>query len=157
MFLKEQGLKVYIYASDKESENRKIVIPESDFGFNKIKKRHLFFINLLKNRTFLKEYYEIVNDSVLSGPEQVVNIKKSSKKVISFNGFWQKKSFVDEYFDNIKKIILDNKDIKASNTTKKEGSTMVHVRRTDYKNNKEILKSNYYKNSLNYAKKILKF
>ena len=91
-----------------ESENRKIVIPESDFGFNKIEKRHLFFINLLKNRTFLKEYYEIVNDSVLSGPEQVVNIKKSSKKVISFNGFWQKKSFVDEYFDNIKKIGLQS-------------------------------------------------
>ena len=28
------------------------------------------------------------------------------------------KSFVDEYFDNIK-IILDNKDIKASNIQKK--------------------------------------
>ena len=156
MFLKEQGLKVYIYESNKESENRRIVIPESDFGFDKIGKRHLFFINLLKNTNYLKEYYGIVNDSVLSGPEQVINIKKSSKRVVSFNGFWQKKIFVDEYFDNIKKIILDNKAIKASNTTKKEGSTMVHVRRTDYKNNKEVLKSDYYKNSLEHCKKNIK-
>ncbi len=152
ILLKKQGLDIYIYESDKESHNRKIVIPNSEFGLKKIGRKDLFLVNILKSTFFLKNYYEIVNDLMLSNLEQINDIKKSPKKIISFNGFWQKKEFVDEYFNDIKNVILENNIIKQSRTQNIKGSTLVHVRRTDYKDNNEVLSSKYYQHSLKYCK-----
>ena len=69
-----------------------------------------------------------------------------------FIGYWQSLKYLEKNQDYLIKSLSKNEEIKKGfNTKAKNGSTLVHVRRTDYERMGEELNLDYYSSSLKYC------
>lgn len=147
IFLQKRGYDVYI----NDQENLSYFDPKILKIKSSSNLQHKLIQLSSNNKIFQKlfcDYYD--NNSDLTNI-----IERNPKKYITFlNGYWQKNLYVNE---NEKKIqeLIDSAYLKHSLTSKElrsSNSALIHVRRTDYIKNGEILSLNYYENSMSYLK-----
>lgn len=127
---------------------RELIFPPSFYGFEQVSKKQHMLINSFNN-VKTKNYFPIRFHPVkpINDPNQV---SKSKLKLFLFSGYWQN----IKYIESNKKFLLDcfKKNEIVLNTNSKKGSTLLHIRRTDYLNINENLNSSFYKNAIEYCK-----
>ncbi len=70
-----------------------------------------------------------------------------------FIGYWQSLEYLEENHDYLINALSKNEEIKKGfNANAKKGSTLVHIRRTDYERMGEELDLKYYSTSLKHCK-----
>jgi len=149
--LKKQGVNVYIY-----NPTKKYYLEPSEFGFNKLKGLKFLSLEIYKKLNKKNNNYLLINS------EQIINKKFDvkelyvDKKVISFNGFFQDYSFVQENISQIRDAISQSTNNINSDQNNLIPNTMLHVRRGDYLELGEELSINYYKEAISYCKKNIK-
>ncbi len=164
-YLKDSGFKVYInlynfrrVVNEKNSiiTNRELILPLDYFKFDEIKsnnflkydlvdKLKLNNLNLFKSNKLIKQYFSWFNDKNLD--------LNNASKFNRFTGYWQTLKILEHNKNFLIEGLSKNKQIADGlNFVPKEGSTALHVRRTDYLSMGEELTEDYYKASLEYAK-----
>lgn len=158
--LENLGLKVYIdtdnylkknIRSDVDVENRELTLPIELYGFKKVPyylKILLFLNNKLRNYSFKNSKFLPVgrfNDKNFNGDFKTIN---------QFVGYWQDIDLINDYRDFLLSKLTQEPKINQSLIQEPiKGSTMIHVRRKDYLSMGEELGLDYYKISINLAKK----
>ena len=155
--LKEKGFKVFINTGVLKKvlneENpvitrRNLVLPVNYFGFKELNNFQYQLIKTLEKfpfRIFVKKFNEN-------------NFEVSQTKTLNlFSGYWQDFRYINENKKFLIEALSKNKKIKESiKFIPFNGSTALHVRRTDYIPLGEELSVDFYINSLNFMKKNVK-
>ena len=155
--LKEKGFKVFINTGvlnkvlNEESPvitRRDLVLPVNYFGFKELSNFQYQLIKTLEKfpfRILVKKFNE--NNFDVS----------QSKTLNLFSGYWQDFKYINENKEFLIEALSKNKNIKESIKFKPyNGSTALHVRRTDYIPLGEELSLDFYISSLNFMKKNVK-
>jgi len=158
--LEDLGLKVYIdtdnylkknIRKDIDVENRELTLPIELYGFKKAPnylKLLLSLYNKLRNYSFKNSKFLLVgrfNDKNFNGDFKTIN---------QFVGYWQDIELINDYKDFLLSKLSKEPKINESLIQEPiKGSTMIHVRRKDYLSMGEELSLDYYKISINLAKR----
>ena len=138
-----------------ENTYRKLVLPETLFGFkktNKLTNRLLVWAHKFNKSKKIKKIFGKRNNSFfIKLKDSDYSLEKMNKKVIHLDGYWQN---IDYIISN-KKYLIES---ISKNLILKEGfdncstsdSVMLNVRRNDYLEMNEELKNNFYEESINY-------
>ena len=74
-----------------------------------------------------------------------------------FDGYWQEVKNIESSWEYLINCLKQNEIFEKAYSSKKiNGSTMIHIRRTDYVLLNQELKKDYYKNSIDYLKEKVK-
>ncbi len=146
LYLKKQGVNVYIY-----NQEGKDYFNHKDFNLKKLNYINLKILKLLKRFKVSKKYYRILTSHEIL--ESKLNIKDLylESKIISFNGFFQDMNIAIDNLSDIKLIIEKATKSNLNNKEIQKGKTLVHVRRSDYLEQKEELNLEYYIKAINYC------
>tara|TARA_Y100000389_G_C17407256_1_gene488785 strand:- start:369 stop:1244 length:876 start_codon:yes stop_codon:yes gene_type:complete len=162
--LREMGYKVKVktnfyeqFENDNNYENtyRKLILPETLFGFkktNKITNKFLFWAHKFNESKKINTIFGKRNNSFfIKLKDSDYSLDKMNKKVIHLDGYWQN---IDSIISNKKYLIESiskNLIIKEGfNNSPKSSSVMLNVRRNDYLEMNEELNNNFYQKSINY-------
>lgn len=147
LFAKKLSTNNKVYINDEEYKKkvsnltkRKIEIPPEIFELKTASSLLVFFFKIIKKFNF----YSWVNDDIKN---------LTNTKFIRFTGYWQNyeiikenKNYLIDIFSKIEPTLLQSLE------SKKVGSTLIHVRRSDYLGIKEELALEYYSSALKYCK-----
>jgi len=129
-------------------------------------------INLGKSESITQKTYQMLSKnnifknyycSYFDNNSDLKNVFNNShkKSILFFNGYWQRKEYVDGNEVEIQSLINNSYErLKLPEVEKKNPeNALIHVRRGDYVKNGEALSLDYYEKSINYLldKKIKKF
>lgn len=162
--LREMGYKVKVktnfyeqFENDNNYENtyRKLILPETLFGFkktNKITNKFLFWAHKFNKSKKINTIFGKRNNSFfIKLKDSDYSLDKMNKKVIHLDGYWQN---IDSIISNKKYLIESiskNLIIKEGfDNSPKSSSVMLNVRRNDYLEMNEELNNNFYQKSINY-------
>jgi hypothetical protein len=162
--LREMGYKVKVktnfyeqFENDNNYENtyRKLILPETLFGFkktNKITNKFLYWAHKFnKSKKINTIFGKRNNPFFIKLKDSDYSLDKMNKKVIHLDGYWQN---IDSIISNKKYLIESiskNLIIKEGfDNSPKSSSVMLNVRRNDYLEMNEELNNNFYQKSINY-------
>ena len=140
--------------------NRELMLPLEYFGFQEVNynnfikydlidKLKLNNSNIIMSDKFIGKNLSWFNDTNL-------DLNKSTK-FNRFTGYWQNLEILNKNKEFLIKGLSKNKQIREALDFKPlNGSTALHVRRTDYISMGENLNEEYYKSSIEYGKKNIK-
>ena len=145
------------FENDNNYENtyRKLILPETLFGFkktNKITNKFLFWAHKFnKSKKINTIFGKRNNPFFIKLKDSDYSLDKMNKKVIHLDGYWQN---IDSIISNKKYLIESiskNLIIKEGfDNSPKSSSVMLNVRRNDYLEMNEELNNNFYQKSINY-------
>lgn len=151
-YLKECGYKVSVNLQESVKQNA--VVSCSQFGFTESSKILVIFLRLLFRVEVSKNGKNIFSSLVkkyFSKHSNLVNFNENSKKYLyHFDGYWQDLEIFTKQKDFIISC-LSKSEILLNRINKPvtQGSTLLHVRRGDYKNVNEELNIKYYEEAIN--------
>tara|TARA_B100000029_G_C17525490_1_gene941514 strand:+ start:542 stop:1372 length:831 start_codon:yes stop_codon:yes gene_type:complete len=152
-YLRAQGFDVYVDTSffyndesRKYNTKRDLEIPIENLNFK------------IANKLFVKLMHKLLKFKFLSTYQKGHKYNYKSLKYINiFDGYWQNTNNLEFSIDFIKNYLSIYPDFKLNlNKEKKQGSTLLHVRRKDYLNLSQELNLEYYRDAINLANNEIK-
>jgi len=161
--LKKMGFRVYVDVSEYKKNKsditpRVLEIKPEYFQLDEVGSILKLFVTIFSKLHLYRRLNIGNRQNYLFNSQNDRTLDLDIKSCINFyNGYFQKINLLEENLDFIKKGIEQflNKDIEGI-YSKIDGSTALHVRRTDYINMNEELSLNFYRDSIEYCKKNIK-
>ena len=151
LYLKKYGVKVFLYNPEK-----KYYFNCKDFNLNELNYFFLINFKLLKKFKFFYKYYKIFTSHEILEKKLKIEDFYLNSKIVSFNGFFQDYNLVVENFSEIKSNLIKNIENPLNKDEVPNGNTLIHVRRTDYLEQKEELSIDYYIKAISYCEENIK-
>ncbi len=163
--LKKKGFKVKVKTdfydqfeqSNFENTYRKLILPETVFGFKKTGKITNYLLELghkiNESKKLKKVFGGVKNPLFIKLKDSNYSKNKLNKKVVHLDGYWQNLDILISQREFLRKSLLRVEAInKVLNSSPPSNSAMVLVRRNDYLETNEDLKEVFYKNSIEYLR-----